>query len=156
MAVARALAVQGREVLILEGADAFGTGTSSRNSEVIHAGIYYPRNSLKARFCVAGRDQLYAFCQDHGVSHRRCGKLIVATSAGQLPELEKIRAAARANGVELDFWSAEQACAAFHARGLAAAVCGAFDATGRLALSLGGEQATVWDLGREPLTGLAR
>jgi len=112
LAVARALAVQGREVLILEGADAFGTGTSSRNSEVIHAGIYYPRNSLKARFCVAGRDQLYAFCQDYGVSHRRCGKLIVATSAGQLPELEKIRAAARANGVELDFWSAEQACAA--------------------------------------------
>jgi L-2-hydroxyglutarate oxidase LhgO len=112
LAVARALAAQGREVLILEGADAFGTGTSSRNSEVIHAGIYYPRNSLKARFCVAGRDQLYAFCQDHGVAHRRCGKLIVATSPEQLPELEKIRAAARGNGVDLDLWSAAQACAA--------------------------------------------
>ena len=112
LAVARALAAQGREVLILEGADAFGTGTSSRNSEVIHAGIYYPRNSLKARLCVAGRDQLYAFCQEYGVSHRRCGKLIVATSPEQLPELEKIRAAALANGVDLDFWSAAQACAA--------------------------------------------
>src|SRR6476646_193810 len=100
LAIARAAASAGREVLILEGADAFGTGTSSRNSEVIHAGIYYPHNSLKARFCVAGRDQLYAFCQDYGVSHRRCGKLIVATSMAQLPELEKIRAAARANGVE--------------------------------------------------------
>src|SRR5579862_8938036 len=83
LAVARALAGAGREVLILEAADSFGTGTSSRNSEVVHAGIYYPRGSLKARFCVAGRDRLYDFCQEHGVAHRPCGKLIVATSDAQ-------------------------------------------------------------------------
>ncbi|HEU4623349.1 MAG TPA: NAD(P)/FAD-dependent oxidoreductase [Steroidobacteraceae bacterium] len=111
LAIARALAQAGREVLILEAANAFGTETSSRNSEVIHAGIYYPRGSLKARFCVAGRDLLYEYCEAHGVPHRRCGKLIVATSEGQLAELKKIRAAAHANGVELQLLSAAQACA---------------------------------------------
>lgn len=111
LAVARALAADGREVLILEAADAFGTGTSSRNSEVIHAGIYYPRGSLKAQFCVAGRDRLYAFCEEHGVPHRRCGKLIVASADSQLPELGKIQAAARANGVELEIYSAKRAIA---------------------------------------------
>jgi L-2-hydroxyglutarate oxidase LhgO len=104
LAIARALAAAGREVLILEAAESFGTGTSSRNSEVIHAGIYYPRGSLKARFCVAGRERLYAFCERHGVPHRRCGKLIVASSEGQLAELQKIQAAARGNGVELELW----------------------------------------------------
>jgi L-2-hydroxyglutarate oxidase LhgO len=112
LAIARAIASAGREVLILEAADSFGTGTSSRNSEVIHAGIYYPRNSLKARFCVAGRDRLYAFCVDNGVAHRRCGKFIVATSDRQLNELEGIQASARANGVELEAWSAERAMTA--------------------------------------------
>lgn len=111
LAVARALAEAGREVLILEAADSFGTGTSSRNSEVIHAGIYYPRGSLKARFCVAGRDRLYAFCQQHGVAHRPCGKLIVATSDAQLIELQKIQAAARGNGVELELWEGSRALA---------------------------------------------
>lgn len=101
LAIARALAARGREVLILEAADRFGSGVSSRNSEVIHAGIYYPRGSLKARLCVAGRDLLYGFCGEHGVAHRRCGKLIVAGDEAQLPELERIRAAALANGVEL-------------------------------------------------------
>ena len=101
LAVARALAGRGREVLILEAAERFGSGVSSRNSEVIHAGIYYPRGSLKARLCVAGRDQLYGFCREHGVAHRRCGKLIVAGSESQLAELGRIRAAALANGVEL-------------------------------------------------------
>jgi L-2-hydroxyglutarate oxidase LhgO len=101
LAVARALAQRGREVLILEAADRFGSGVSSRNSEVIHAGIYYPRGSLKARLCVAGRELLYAFCREHGVAHRRCGKLIVASRESQLAELERIRAAALANGVEL-------------------------------------------------------
>jgi L-2-hydroxyglutarate oxidase LhgO len=101
LAVARAFAILGRETLILEAHAQFGTETSSRNSEVVHAGIYYPRGSLKARLCVAGRDQLYAFCARHGVGNRRCGKLIVATSELQLPELERIRAAAQANGVEL-------------------------------------------------------
>jgi L-2-hydroxyglutarate oxidase LhgO len=111
LAVARALAVAGREVLVLEAAESFGTGTSSRNSEVIHAGIYYPRGSLKARFCVAGRDRLYSFCEQHGVPHRRCGKLIVATADGQLTELQKIQAAARANGVELELWEGARALA---------------------------------------------
>ena len=101
LAIARALALRGREVLILEAAGRFGSGVSSRNSEVIHAGIYYPRGSLKARLCVAGRDRLYDFCREHGVAHRRCGKLIVASDASQLAELERIRAAALANGVEL-------------------------------------------------------
>lgn len=101
LAIARALALRGREVLILEAAERFGSGVSSRNSEVIHAGIYYPRGSLKARLCVAGRDRLYEFCREHGVAHRRCGKLILASSEGELPELERIRAAALANGVEL-------------------------------------------------------
>ncbi len=111
LAVARALAAAGREVLILEAAESFGTGSSSRNSEVIHAGIYYPRDSLKARFCVSGRDQLYAFCEQYGVAHQRCGKLIVATSAAQLAELHKIQGAARANGVELELWEGSRAIA---------------------------------------------
>jgi L-2-hydroxyglutarate oxidase LhgO len=102
LAVARALALEGREVLVLEAADHFGTGASSRNSEVIHAGIYYAAGSLKARLCVAGRDLLYAFCRERGVEHRRCGKLIVATSEAQLPELATLRAIALANGVGLD------------------------------------------------------
>jgi L-2-hydroxyglutarate oxidase LhgO len=109
LAVARAVAAQGREVLILEAAESFGTETSSRNSEVIHAGIYYPAGSLKARMCVAGRDLLYDFCERYGVPHRRCGKLIVATSKSQLPELESIQKAAHANGVLLKLLSRAQA-----------------------------------------------
>jgi len=109
LAVARALALQGREVLILEAESAFGTGTSARNSEVIHAGIYYPNGSLKARLCVAGRGLLYDYCEQRGIPHRRCGKLIVATSEAQLGELSRIRSAARANGVELDLLTAPQA-----------------------------------------------
>jgi L-2-hydroxyglutarate oxidase LhgO len=101
LAVARALALRGREVLILEAAERFGSGISSRNSEVIHAGIYYPRGSLRARLCVAGRDLLYAYCAAHGIPHQRYGKLIVASTAAQALELEKIRAAALGNGVEL-------------------------------------------------------
>jgi len=108
LAIGRAFAFAGREVLILEAADTFGTGTSSRNSEVIHAGIYYPRGSLKARLCVGGRGLLYEFCEQHAVPYRRCGKLIVATSESQLSELEKIQQAARANGVSLEFFSRAQ------------------------------------------------
>lgn len=100
LAVARALARAGREVLVLEAAEAIGTETSSRNSEVIHAGIYYPADSLMARFCVAGRRALYAFCRDRGVPHRNCGKLIVATSADEDARLAGIKARAEANGVE--------------------------------------------------------
>ena len=99
LAVARALALQGREVMVLESADAIGTGISSRNSEVIHAGIYYPTDSLKAKLCVRGRDMLYAYCIERNVPHRRCGKLLVATSPGQLSSLESIQARALANGV---------------------------------------------------------
>ena len=100
LAVARALAMSGREVIILESAEAIGTGTSSRNSEIIHAGIYYPTGSLKARTCVAGKQQLYAYCDSHGVPHRRSGKLIVATSEEQLTTLADIQVKAAANGVE--------------------------------------------------------
>ena len=99
LAIARALAMAGREVVILEAEDAIGTHTSSRNSEVIHAGIYYPQESLKARACIAGRNLLYAYCAEHGVPHQCCGKLIVATSTEQIPELKTIRQKAHANGV---------------------------------------------------------
>ena len=78
LAVARALALKGREVVVVEAAETIGTGASSRNSEVIHAGIYYPTDGLKARLCLAGKHLMYAFCAGHGVEHRRCGKLIVA------------------------------------------------------------------------------
>ena len=99
LAVARALALQGREVLVLEAADAIGTGTSSRNSEVIHAGIYYPQGSLKATLCVKGRAMLYDYCAARGIGHSRCGKLIVATSAEQVAQLQGIVNKAAANGV---------------------------------------------------------
>ncbi len=99
LAVARALAIAGREVVILESEDAIGTHTSSRNSEVIHAGIYYPPGSLKARYCVEGRARLYAYCEAHGVPYRRCGKLIVATQPGQVPQLQEILHRSHANGV---------------------------------------------------------
>ncbi|SFM40611.1 NAD(P)/FAD-dependent oxidoreductase [Variovorax sp. OV329] len=100
LAVARALALAGREVMVLEGEGGIGTGTSSRNSEVIHAGIYYPKGSLKAQLCVQGKQALYDYAGQRGVAHRRCGKLIVATSAEQVGELEGIVAKARANGVD--------------------------------------------------------
>ena len=100
LAVARRLAQAGRDVIVLEAAEDIGTGTSSRNSEVIHAGIYYPKGSLMARHCVAGKKQLYAYCDDHGVPYRRCGKLIVATTEGEKDKLAAIRAHAEANGVD--------------------------------------------------------
>ena len=99
LAIARAAALAGREVIVLEAAEAIGTHTSSRNSEVIHAGIYYPKGSLKARACVRGKALLYEYCVRHGIPHARCGKLIVATSESQLSELEGIQAKAHANGV---------------------------------------------------------
>lgn len=100
LAVARACAQAGRETLLLEAEVAIGTGTSSRNSEVIHAGIYYPQGSLKARLCVQGRKALYDYCASHGVEHRHCGKLIVATDDTQRARLHTIATAAAANGVD--------------------------------------------------------
>ncbi len=99
IAVARALALAGRDVLVLEAAEGIGTGISSRNSEVIHAGIYYPANSLMARLCVRGKSLLYEFCRANGVAHRGCGKLIVATSDEEAEQLHLIQARAAANGV---------------------------------------------------------
>jgi L-2-hydroxyglutarate oxidase LhgO len=99
LAAARALAMRGRETLVLEAAGAIGTGTSSRNSEVIHAGIYYPPGSAKASLCVAGKQRLYDYCAARGIEHRRCGKLIVATDEAHVRSLESIEAIARANGV---------------------------------------------------------
>jgi len=99
LAVARALAARGREVLVLEAAEAIGVGTSSRNSEVIHAGIYYPRGSQKAALCVRGRELLYEYCAERGLPHQRCGKLLVATARNQTPQLESILARGKENGV---------------------------------------------------------
>jgi L-2-hydroxyglutarate oxidase LhgO len=100
LAIARRLAQSGREVVVLEAAEGIGTGTSSRNSEVIHAGIYYPAGSLMARMCVSGRRALYDYCRDHGIPHRNSGKLIVATTPDEAGKLQAIQAHAEANGVE--------------------------------------------------------
>jgi L-2-hydroxyglutarate oxidase LhgO len=109
LAIARAFARAGREVLVLEAEAGIGTGTSSRNSEVIHAGIYYPAGSLKARLCVEGKHALYAYAASRHIPHLNCGKLIVATDASQLDALDSIRARAAANGVrDLTFKSASE------------------------------------------------
>ncbi|MBV1798587.1 NAD(P)/FAD-dependent oxidoreductase [Siccirubricoccus sp. G192] len=99
LAVARALALAGREVLVLDAAEGIGTETSSRNSEVIHAGIYYPAGSLMARSCVEGKRLLYAYCRERGLPHANCGKLIVATDEAEAGKLLSIQARAAANGV---------------------------------------------------------
>src|SRR3984893_4661909 len=110
LAVARALALAGHGVLVLERAYAIGFETSSRNSEVIHGGLYYPVGSLKARSCVEGRHRLYGYCREHGVPHARLGQLIVATSEAEIAGLEKIASTARGNGVEdLEWLSPTQA-----------------------------------------------
>jgi L-2-hydroxyglutarate oxidase LhgO len=112
LAVARALALAGREVLVLDAAEGIGTETSSRNSEVIHAGIYYPAGSLMARACVAGKHRLYRYCAERGVPHSNCGKLIVATTEEEAGKLEGIRQRAAANGVtELHLISRAEALA---------------------------------------------
>lgn len=110
LAVARALAEAGREVLVFEATGAIGSGISSRNSEVIHAGLYYPKGSAKARTCLGGRKLLYAYAESHHVPHRRCGKLIVAADAAQQAELGRIKERARENGIDdLEWLSREQA-----------------------------------------------
>jgi L-2-hydroxyglutarate oxidase LhgO len=100
LAIARRLALAGREVIVLEAAEGIGTITSSRNSEVIHAGIYYKAGSLMARMCVTGKRALYEYCRDHGIPHRNCGKLIVATTAMETEKLQSIKAHAETNGVD--------------------------------------------------------
>lgn len=100
LAIARRLALSGREVVILEAEDAFGTHTSARNSEVIHGGIYYPTGSLKARLCVAGKKALYRYCAEHEVNHKRIGKVIVATDETQLAGLKKYKQQGETNGVD--------------------------------------------------------
>lgn len=110
LAIARALALSGREVMVVEAAEGIGTGTSARNSEVIHAGIYYPAGSLKAKLCVQGRKMLYAYCAEKGVAHQRIGKLIVATSQDEIAKLDDILSKARINGVDdMELLSAAQA-----------------------------------------------
>jgi L-2-hydroxyglutarate oxidase LhgO len=110
LAVARALARAGREVIVLEGESGIGSGVSSRNSEVIHAGIYYPPGLVKTRLCVDGKAMLYAFCQEFGVPHKRCGKLLVAVNAGEIGKLAALMAQAEANGVADLMWlSGEEA-----------------------------------------------
>lgn len=99
LAIARSLSLAGRDVIVLEAAEAIGTKVSSRSSEVVHAGIYYPHGSLKAGLCVKGRDLLYAYCLERGIGHARCGKLIVATHEEQVAALQAILAKGKANGV---------------------------------------------------------
>ena len=122
LAVARALAMAGREVLVLEAAGGIGTVTSSRNSEVVHAGIYYPTGSLKARLCVAGRVALYEYCAAHGVPVRKLGKLIVASDPAEAMRLDAIAAQAAANGVALRRLSGDEARALEPALRVAAAL----------------------------------
>ena len=110
LAVARALALRGREVIVMEATSSIGSGTSSRNSEVIHAGIYYPQGSLKAVLCVKGRHLLYDYCEARSIGFNRCGKLLVATSPAQVPQLQGIIAKAAANDVhDLVLLTREQA-----------------------------------------------
>jgi L-2-hydroxyglutarate oxidase LhgO len=110
LAIARALAARGHAVIVAEKTGGIGNGISSRNSEVIHGGMYYPSGSLRARHCVAGRRMLYAFCDSHGVPHRRCGKLIVATNALEQAKIEGIYEQGLTNGVEgLSFLTGEAA-----------------------------------------------
>ncbi|MCB4823646.1 NAD(P)/FAD-dependent oxidoreductase [Roseicella aerolata] len=112
LAVARGLALAGREVLVLDAAEGIGTETSSRNSEVIHAGIYYPAGSLMARTCVAGKHMLYDYCRERGIPHSNCGKLIVATDEAEAEKLTSIQARAAANGVpDLALLTREEALA---------------------------------------------
>ena len=109
LAVGRELARRGLETVVTEAQGTIGQGMSSRNSEVIHAGLYYAPGSLKARLCVQGKSMLYALCERQGVAHRRCGKLVVATEPAQLAALRTLAGKAEANGVPFDMLDAEQA-----------------------------------------------
>jgi L-2-hydroxyglutarate oxidase LhgO len=109
LAVARELAMAGREVIVLEAAESIGTHTSSRNSEVIHAGLYYPQGSLKARLCVEGKQRLYAYCAERGIPHQRIGKIVVAADESEIPAVQSYVVKAQANGVtDLEWLSAAE------------------------------------------------
>lgn len=143
LAVAYALALRGQSVVVLEQEAAIGQGISSRNSEVVHGGLYYPTGSLKARLCVDGRRRLYPFLQMHGVAFDRCGKLVVATCEEEIPRIEAILAQARINGVEgIELISGAAARALEPALNAVAAVVspesGVFDSHGYM-LALSGE-----------------
>ena len=158
LAVARALARAGREVLILEAEERFGTQTSSRNSEVIHAGLYYPPGSLKARLCVAGRDSLYRYCAERGIAHRPIGKLLVACDEAELPALAHYAERAAANGVPLQCLTAadiRQLEPAIHAlAGLYSPKTGIFDSHGFMMALLGdAEQAGATLVTQTPVIG---
>ncbi len=161
LAVGRALAQRGLETIVIEREHAIGTGTSSRNSEVIHAGLYNPTGWLKTRLCVHGRAQLYDFCEGHGVPHRRCGKLVVATTAEQLGDLQRMATRARENGVaDVQWVSREQARALEPAIVCEAALLspstGIVDSHA-LMLALRGdlEEAGGWVALQSPVTGVA-
>jgi L-2-hydroxyglutarate oxidase LhgO len=162
LACARALALSGRAVLILEAEPAFGTGVSSRNSEVVHAGLYYAPGSLKARLCLQGRKRLYAYCAERGVAHRRCGKLVVAATPDEAPKLDTIAARARACGVhDLQRLSADEARAMEPALACAAALwspsTGIVDSHGLMTALLGdAENAGALLALRTPFVGAQR
>lgn len=102
LAIGRQLS-QKRQVYILEQQATIGSETSSRNSGVIHAGLYYPRHFLKSQLCIAGRELLYRYCQQHDIAHQRCGKLIVASDTNELQDLKKLQSQAHQHGLELDW-----------------------------------------------------
>ncbi|MGQ3051123.1 MAG: NAD(P)/FAD-dependent oxidoreductase [Roseateles sp.] len=162
LAVARELALRGREVVIIEAGSAIGTGISSRNSEVIHAGLYYPTGSLKAQLCVRGKALLYDYCAARGIAHRRCGKLVVATRSEDLPRLAQLAAAGAAHGVDdLRLLSRAEALAlepALQAVGaLLSPSSGIVDSHGLLTALLGDAEAAGAVLAlASPVTGGAR
>ncbi|WIA31376.1 hypothetical protein OEZ86_002275 [Tetradesmus obliquus] len=146
LACARAAAQAGLEVVLLEQEASYGTATSSRHSEVIHAGIYYPAGSLKARFCVQGKQLLYEYCKDKGIAHSNIGKLIVAANERQLPQLLQLKAFAAANGVtDLQLLSGSEAAAAEPELAAAAALLspstGILDSHGYMAALLADAEA---------------
>lgn len=159
LACARALALRGFETVILERQDGFGREISARSSEVIHAGLYYPTGSLKARLCVEGSRQLYAYCAQRGIAHRRCGKLLVATDDRQMDELAALHGQAQANGIDdlqmLDKAQAEALEAGLSCRGaLLSPSTGIIDSHGLMLALLGDAQSRGALLAcRTPLLG---